>query len=352
MGGIGCNCCCALNLADLPDISIAGMEAAGAWTPAGDCCFSRRYNYLVAQPKRVLSVDVQRSIYHQEATQVFIAKTYATLGCTGLFDCAQIDTVDDSKWVERLGLLYQLQYVEVFIQFKKITCPYTGEADRYIVSTRHAVKFRPTFISDVYADNTGVYTSLAACCSGIGSLDYSYTGSEPDWTDPTIWPGYSSSFTDGEYWNHKIYDAMPSGTSETIDGCIAPCTIEDLCAVECEGICVTSEPSEIVPTNGGFAICPTPAFVGRTCTYTYNNPFDGTTGCTSTATYYEVNPASLCPINIYYGFNAAFPGCGAGVARAIGYTTTAFSLTTSCTFNYGAEVCLQTPVSLLFPVTI
>ena len=349
MTGMPCNCCCVLKIEDLPDISISGMVPSGGWTPAGDCCFKRRYIYTFEQLKRVMSVDVQRSREVLTATQIYIAKEWPVLGCVGLFDCARINTVDDTKWIERLGLLYQLQHVDVFIQLKKVTCPGIGEVDRYIVSTRHVVKFRSSFITGTYSDRIGNYTSLATCCANVSNLNYSSTGNEPDWTDATIWPGYASTFSDGEYWNHKLYTTLPSGTSETINGCLAPCTIPNLCTVECEGICLTSEPSEIVPHNRGHFICPRPNYVPRTCTYVYHNTFDGTQNCTSTAEYYRVTPASLCPTTEFY---ARFPvnvECGQIVARGIGYTTTAFDYATSCVFNNNAEVCLQTPVVLVFP---
>lgn len=348
MGKEGC-CCCLLTIETLPDIEITGMEVDVNWISVGDCCFKRRYSYLTAQPRLVTSVDVQRSTWLRTATQIFIAKEYPVFGCGYLFNCAEINTVDDVQWVERLGLIYQRQYIEVYIQLKKITCPTVGEVEKYIISTKHAIGYLDSFITVQYANSSGTFTSLATCCNGIAANNYSNINNEPDWTNPTIWPGYLETLTNGEYWNHKIFDAMPNNISELINGCLAPCTSNIFCTEECVGICLTSEPSEVVPFYDGHLICPTPSYISRTCTYTYNNLFDGTMGCTSTIDYYSVSVITLCPRGASYSsYNQALY-CSALTARAIGFTTTAFTLSTSCVFTFGAEVCLQTPTTLIFP---
>ncbi len=333
---------CELSIGDLPDITITGMEADGEWEVNGDCCYVRRYNYLTTQPRQVVSVDVQRSTFHRMTTQIFKAKP-ALGDCDSVFGCYQADVDFTNVSVERLGLVYQLQSVDVFIQFKTINCPPDGDVPKFIVSTRHNVGFRSSFITTSWIDEVGVYTNLG-CCTGADDNDYSDTGNEPNWSDVTIWPAYSGTLTDGEYWNHKIFDAMPVD-DELIDGCLAPCTSDAFCATECEGLCLTSEPSETIPTDGGYPICPTPAYVARTCTFS-------TGGCTYTLDYYAVSAVGLCErFGFIYGrtpldYSTLSP-CGS--STGIMNSTTAFDLETSCVFTFGAEVCLQTPITLEFP---
>ncbi|MEQ1828524.1 MAG: hypothetical protein ABL921_21355 [Pirellula sp.] len=323
------------------------MTADGTWEAAGECCFVRHYTYNSTQPRQVVSAELQRVTYHRVTTQIL--KRYPnTGGCPTLFDCVQGDVDTEVVWCERLGLIYQHQSVDVFVQHAIVDCG-AGPVPKYIVSVRRNVGFRESIWSASYINEFEEFTSLG-CCTGAEAYNVDDMDNEPDWSDVTLWPGYSGSLTDGEYWHHKLYDTLPDDTTEAIDGCLAPCIVPDLCTIECEGICLTSDPTESIPTEDGYLVCPTPDYVARTCTV--NN---GLGAPCWTMQYFSVVADGVCqPYGRLYGNMSVgigdASGCGSTLPAMV--TTTAFDLDTSCVFNPGTEVCLNDPLSLYFGLPV
>lgn len=343
MGAVGLLCCCGITISDMPDISITGMTTDGPWEPAGNCCFKRRFVYTATQQRQVVSADLQRIERHLEATQVLKAyQDPQTFPPTypALFDCVTGVMEFHQYWVERIGLVYLRQSVDVFVQYTDVNCGY-GPSKKYVISVRHNVGFRSSLLSASWIDQIQDFTS-ASCCTGTVS-DVSDLDNEPDWDDVTIWPDYDGALDDGEYWHHKYFDTMPNDTAILIDGCLAPCTVANLCSAECEGICLTSEPSGTIPIVGGYAVCPTPDYIARTCTVTPGS---------YTKYYYGVTALGTCD---RFGdrlgnmpSSVAATGCAGGPVVFSHVDTTSFVLTTECQINTGAEVCLNTPITLQF----
>ena len=349
MGWFPCCCACDLTIADIPEITIAGMSPDGDWIIAGECCFSRRYTYDDAQPRQLVSTDLQRISYHRITTQI-LKKYVDSGGCGTLFDCVQGDVDTEQVWFERLGLIYQRLSVDVFIQFADVDCPEVGALPKYVISVRHNIGWLESIWSDSYINEFEEYTDLG-CCTGSASYDVDDMANEPDYTDVTLWPGYSGTLTDGEYWHHEILDAFPVDEDLLVDGCLDPCTVPNLCSVECEGVCITSDPTETIPTVDGVPVCPTPTYTYRTCTAT--NGFGAPCWAQE---YYSLSALTPCPrFDLLYGNMAtgiaSTAGCVGSIQNAL-VSTTYFDLTTACDFYTGAEICINDPISLTFGLAV
>lgn len=348
MGIFKC-CCqgCDLEIGDLPDITISGMTASTDWIASGECCYYRNYTYNTTQPRSIVSTDLQRLTFNRLTTQMMVAN-FIGGACTDLFDCYEQVVDFTAIYIERLGMHYRRNSVDVFIQKANLNCG-SGAVPKYIVSTRHNVAYLADFMDVILNEEIATFESKN-CCTGAESYDYSNIDDEPDWSNYFIWPqAFDSLTSNGYYWNHKVYDELPTASTELIDGCIDPCTDFLECVSECEDLCITSEPSEEIPVVGGEPICPTPTtFIARDCTFT-------TGGCTYTLYYYS--NAAISPCN-GFAFCFANPDCilddvdtssCASSVTNVKNDVTSFDLASTCVFNYGAELCLNGAISLTFP---
>jgi len=338
---MGAICNCDLKIDELPDIEIDGMSPDGDWVKQCHCCFVRRYNYNTTPARQVISTDLKRSTWHETYTEIYQERNVGG-GCPALFDCKSITGEATTHFVERLGLIYELQYVDVYLQKIRITCPPSDPIEKLLVSTRHTVLYKGAVIDTTYSISSDDVTDVAT-----NTLDSSSTtDGTPNWNDATYWAGYWVSPEYGEFWSNKILDDIPDDQDIIVNGCLDPCESIKYCATNCEGVCVISSASEGPDyIYGTVPVCPGSYYVADTTTFSHRNTFDGS-NCSYTRAYFWLYALGNSPPGRLDAISVGGLSCG---KVAMCYTTTARDVTTECVANEDVELCLQTAITLYFP---
>lgn len=341
MTKIFCDCCCKLKLEELPNIEIEGMEPDGGWVALSDCCFVRRYDYIVLPPRQVISTDLKRSTWHETFTEIYREVENNFFVCPNQFDCKSSTGESYFYSVERLGLLYELQYVDVYIQKIRITCPSAEPAEKIIVSTRNYILYKGAIAIQDYGTYSATITDVAT-----NTVDFTLTlGYTPDWDDPAYWVGYWVAPEHGEFWSNKIFDSIPDDNEFNIDGCFEPCESIKFCATNCDGLCVVGSASEGEDFLGIFPICSTTTMYEHTDVFVAR--FNGQ-DCTYSRTYFSPYPIDNDPPPRLTGSigELYYSTCG---KRKLCMHQAARTLDTECVSLEDQELCLQTAIALYFP---
>ena len=337
---MGAICNCDLKLNELPDIEISGMSPDGDWVKQCHCCFVRRYNYDTTPARQVISTDLKRSTWHETYTEIYQERNVGG-GCPALFDCKSITGEITINFVERLGLIYELQYVDVYLQKIRITCPGADPIEKILVSTRHYVLYKGAIADTTYSVSSYDVTDVSTSTPD-GSIAIDNT---PDWDDPDYWAGYWVAPEYGEFWSNKIFDSIPDDNEFNIDSCFEPCESIKFCATNCDGLCVVGSASEGDDFYGTVAVCPESYYVPDTTTFSHRNTFDNTL-CFYTRAYYWLFALGSSPPTRLESISGYTGSCS---KVAMCFTTTARDLTTECVALEDVELCLQISLPLYFP---
>ncbi len=331
-----CGCCCKLKLEELPDIEIEGMEPDGGWTALSDCCFVRRYDYIVLPPRQVISTDLKRSTWHENWSYFTREVEDQFLVCPDPFNCNRADIEYWFYEVERLGLIYELLSVDVFIQKIKVNCPYIGTAEKILISTKHNLMYKGAVLNTTYYVQNFTHTVVATGATSSGGVDQT-----PNWNDASYWAGYWVAPVPGEYWFNKVLDEMPNYDYILVSECFEPCESDKLCALNCDPLCVTSDPSTGNDFYQGVPFCPAPPYIALTDNYSVR--FNGQ-WCNYSRTVYTIN-GDVSRINPR--LTDFFGSCG---KRQLDTNDISRTVDTECVSYEDIELCLHIPITLFFPL--
>lgn len=297
----------------------------------------------MAPARQVISTDLKRSTWHETFTEIYREVVDNFFVCPDQFDCKSSTGESYFHSVERLGLIYELQHIDVYLQKIRITCPSAEPVEKIIVSTRHYVLYKGAIAIQDYTTFSTTITDVAtSTVDGTVTID-----NTPDWDDPAYWAGYWVAPEYGEFWSNEILDdaEIPRDREVVVNGCFEPCESIKFCATNCDGLCVVGSASEGEDFYGVFPICSTTIMYEHTDVFAAR--FNGQ-NCTYSRTYFSPYAIDNDPPPRLTGSIGELGSATCGKRRLCMHQA-ARTLDTECVALEEVELCLQTAIMLYFP---